>query len=205
MRIKFTADDIESLNNSPRKVYVQSGYWLFTRDRVGHLIAELWSNYSEDHPQDTYRGSNEPMGFYPHYTKVLSGIPSILYISGKRVRQYSPYLAKVKELCRLDEIYTEIRPIYPGWEVDKPNNRVHSEIAKITKFGEIKTFNTEKYVGQYTIDCRDAEVLVIDYTNTGKGTSKLCVYTRSEECLKKHGEKVRYVLKFIKNKNKKEV
>lgn len=113
MRIKFTAEDIESLNNAPRKVYVQNGYWLFTRDKVGKLVAELWSNNSEDHPQDTYRGSNEPMGFYPHFKKKLSGIPSILYITGKRVRQYSLYLAKVKELCRLDEIYTEIRPVYP--------------------------------------------------------------------------------------------
>jgi hypothetical protein len=200
MRIKFTSEDIESLNNAPRRVYVPLGYWLFTRDRVGRLIAELWSNNSEDHPQDTYRGSNEPMGFYPHFKKELSGIPSILYITGKRVRQYSLYLAKVKELCRLDEIYTEIKPVYPGWEVDKPRNRVHSEIFKINKLGELKTINTAKYVGQYYINCRDAEVLVVDYTNTGKGTSKLCVYTRSEECLKKHGEKVRYVLKFIKNR-----
>lgn len=200
MRIKFTAGDIESLNNSPRKVYVQNGYWLFTRDRVGRLIAERWSNDSDEHLQDTYRGSGEPMGFYPHAKKVLSGIPSILYVTGKRVRQYSLYMAKVKELIGLDEIYTNIRPSYTGWEVDKPNNRVHSEIFQINRLGELRTVNTAKYVGQYDIDCSDSEVLVVDYTNTGKGTSKLCVYTRSEECIRKHGEVIRDVIKLIKNK-----
>lgn len=191
MKKVFISEDLlNKLVNVPIKIRITGGYWIIHRDKTGKLQVERWSSHTEDHNQDHYEGSNCVMNFYPHSEFKFSGEPCVLYLNGKHVRQYSIYRSRVREVLKVDEIYPTVWRTYKGWEVNYPDNRVHSEIVCINKNGSFRKINTSKYMGEYEVDVSDAEVLIVDYTNTGKNSSKFCIYCKGDDALKKHAKTV---------------
>lgn len=203
-KIVITQKSLDDINNEPIKLdadVLGNYYWLIVRNKLGDLVVEKWCSDPDKH----YQGrpgvdwENGYRTFYPKFEQTVQGKPCVLYLYEKRIRQYSMLQSAVKEQLNLDEIYATIRECYPGWEIDDPGNRVHSEIAWITRKGEIHYEPTDMYTGVYEIYIpKDVDILAVNYTNTGKGSSKVCFYTRgTDRVLAKHVKKLAELRELI--------
>ena len=203
-KLTVSRDALSRLNNAPVKVPVTGDkFWNILVNRKGKLECELWSEHQEDHHQDTRTWSDEKLQFYPFHRYEYANDPCVLLIYPDRIRRYTPYAYGVLLSLKLDEIYTQIQPVYAGWEIDQKNNRVHSDIWTIEWNGKLRFIDTHGWDEQYWMPVSSkVEVMLVNYTNTGTGKSKLCLYVRGGDVsIQRHLSTVCSVIQKLGGKN----